>query len=99
MDIGKIIHYHRKRFNLTQQELAHQAGLGKTVIFDIEKGKASVQLDTLLKILEVLEIKISYSGPFSEDFLKTPDPKKKPRPKKSQDKKRHWLKKLLLLKR
>ena len=38
------------------------AALGKTVIFDIEKGKLSIRLDTLLKVLEVLNIKIEFQS-------------------------------------
>ena len=36
--------------------------LGKTVIFDIEKGKLSVRLDTLLKVLKVLNIKMEFQS-------------------------------------
>lgn len=37
--MASIIRGHRKKAGLTQKELADLAGLGKTVIFDIEKGK------------------------------------------------------------
>jgi HTH-type transcriptional regulator/antitoxin HipB len=47
-----ILHL-RKKTGLTQQELAQLAGVGKTVIFDLEHGKQSIQLDTLLKILKL----------------------------------------------
>ena len=70
--IAAIIHYHRKKSGLTQAELARLAGLGKTVVFDIEKGKISVRLDTLLKILEILNIKLEFQSPlmtfFKEDM-------------------------------
>lgn len=58
IDLAKTVHYYRKKSGLSQQELAKLAGVGKTVIFDIEKGKETVQLKTILKILEVLNIHI-----------------------------------------
>ena len=49
---------HRKAAGLSRVKLAELAGVGKTVIYDIEKGKESIQLDTLRKIFRVLNIKI-----------------------------------------
>jgi len=60
--IATIIRFHRKKSGLSQAELARLAGLGKTVIFDIEKGKLSIRLITLLKVLEVLNIKIEFQS-------------------------------------
>jgi transcriptional regulator with XRE-family HTH domain len=48
---------------LTQAELAKLAGVGKTVIWDIENGKESVQWDTLQKILRVLNITVEWRSP------------------------------------
>lgn len=62
-DIAKTVHDCRKRSGLSQQQLAKLAGVGKTVVFDIEKGKQSVQLDTLQKVLLVLNIKLKLVGP------------------------------------
>lgn len=56
--IAKIIIFHRKKSKLTQKQLADLAGVGKTVVFDIEKGKETVQLNSLLKVLSVLNIKL-----------------------------------------
>lgn len=58
--IAEIIRFHRKKSGLSQIKLAALAGLGKTVIFDIERGKQSVRLDTLLKVLKVLNITIEF---------------------------------------
>ena len=60
--LAAIIRFHRKKGGLSQAELGKLAGLGKTVIFDIEKGKLSVRLDTLLKVLDVLNIKIDFQS-------------------------------------
>lgn len=66
--IGEIIRFHRKKAGLTQKQLADLAGTGKTVVFDLEKGKRSVQFITLEKILHALNIKISFSGPLMDKF-------------------------------
>ena len=64
--IGDIIKHHRKKSGLTQSGLAKLAGCGKTVIFDIEHGKETVQLDTLLKICRVLNIRLLFESPIME---------------------------------
>jgi len=59
----KAITFLRKQAGLTQKQLADLAGIGKTVVFDIEKGKETVQLNSLLKIFSVLNIKLELSNP------------------------------------
>lgn len=61
--IGKIVVFHRKKSKLTQKQLADLAGVGKTVVFDIEKGKETVQLNSLLKVLYALNIKLELRSP------------------------------------
>lgn len=61
--ISQIVKFHRKKSGLTQKELADLAGVGKTVIFDIEKGKDTVQFSTLQKVLSVLNISIEFKSP------------------------------------
>jgi HTH-type transcriptional regulator/antitoxin HipB len=53
-------------------ECARLAGIGKTVLYDIEHGKASVQLDTLLKLLNTLNISLSLSSPLLMQQANTP---------------------------
>jgi y4mF family transcriptional regulator len=65
-EIAQIIHSCRKQSGLSQQGLAKLAGVGKTAVFDIEKGKETVQLNTLLKVLDVLNIQIKFKTPFEE---------------------------------
>ena len=62
-DIGSIILFHRKQSGLSQRDLADMAGVGKTVVFDLEKGKTTVRLDTLIKICRVLNIRLMLDGP------------------------------------
>jgi y4mF family transcriptional regulator len=61
--LSEVIRMHRKKSGLTQKGLADLAGVGKTVIYDIEKGKETIQLDTIKKILSVLNIKIKFESP------------------------------------
>lgn len=58
-----IVREHRKLSGLTQPQLARLAGVGKTVVYDIEHGKESIQYDTLMKILRVLNVSISFQSP------------------------------------
>lgn len=60
--IAAMVRFHRKKSGLSQAEVAKLAGLGKTVIFDIENGKLSVRLNTLLKVLNVLNIRIEFQS-------------------------------------
>ena len=66
--IGEIVRYHRKRAGLNQQELARLSGVGKTAVFDLEKGKESIQLDTLRKILQALNITVRLESPLMEAY-------------------------------
>jgi len=61
--ISKIVVFHRKKSGLTQKQLADIAGVGKTAVFDVEKGKETVRLNTLLKILSALNIKLNLQSP------------------------------------
>ena len=63
-DIAKMIRYYRKQSGLSQREFAKIAGIGKTALFDLEKGKETIQLNTLLKVLEVLNIQMKFDTPF-----------------------------------
>jgi y4mF family transcriptional regulator len=72
--IGSSIRFHRKKAGLTQAELARTAGVGKASVFDVEKGKETVQLDTLLKIFSVLNMELDIKSPLMEQFLESKDP-------------------------
>ena len=56
--LAKILKKHRKTAGLSQLQLAELAGIGKTAVFELEKGKETVQLNTLRKVLAVLNIKV-----------------------------------------
>jgi HTH-type transcriptional regulator / antitoxin HipB len=64
--ISEIVKFHRKQAGLTQKGLADLSGVGKTVIYDIEKGKETIQWDTVNKVLAVLNVKIKFESPLVE---------------------------------
>lgn len=74
MELKNIIRFHRKKAGLSQKELADLSGLGKTVIFDMEKGKETIRLSTLKSVLKVLNIKISFNSPLM-DMMETENEK------------------------
>ena len=71
--LAKCIRYHRKKGELTQAQLAQYVGVGETVIFDIEHGKVSIQLNTLLRVLSMLNIHIHFDSPLMKDFKEKND--------------------------
>lgn len=62
-EIPEFVTRHRKKSGLSQEALAKLAGVGKTAVFDIEHGKVTVQMDTLLRILDALNIEVQLSSP------------------------------------
>lgn len=62
-DIGELVRFHRKKGGLSQKKLADLAGVGKTVVFDLEKGKTTIRLDRLIKILTTLNISLRLQSP------------------------------------
>ena len=67
-NISQMIRYHRKRSGMTQGELADLAGVGKTVVFDMERGKETMQMRTLWLICRALNISIDFSSPIMEEY-------------------------------
>jgi transcriptional regulator with XRE-family HTH domain len=53
---------------LSQRALADLAGVGKTSVFDIEKGKPTVRLATLMAVLRVLNINLAMESPLMAEF-------------------------------
>ena len=61
--LGDVVRQHRRLAGLSQLALAKLASVGKTVVFDIEHDKESVQLDTLGKVLAVLNLHLELRSP------------------------------------
>jgi len=67
--LATVIREHRKIAGLSQFQLAEIAGVGKTVVFDLEKGKETIRLDTLRKILAALNIKVQLTSPIMSQII------------------------------
>ena len=67
-NVSDIVLFHRKESGLTRNQLADLAGVGKTVIYDIEKGKETIRFSTLQRVLKTLNIKIIFTSPLMEVF-------------------------------
>jgi y4mF family transcriptional regulator len=63
LNLSEAIRYTRKLSGLTQNDLALRAGVGKTLIFELEKGSTRVTLENLLKVLKVLNIELNIQLP------------------------------------
>ena len=66
--LNDIIKYHRKKAGLSQKSLADVAGIGKTVVFDIEKGKETVQFKSIINVLKALNISIELNSPLMDKY-------------------------------
>lgn len=64
--MSEMILFHRKKSGLTRNQLADLAGVGKTAIYDLEKGKETIRFSTLQKVLKALNIRIVFTSPLME---------------------------------
>ena len=53
-ELGAALRRSRKALGLTQAELALAAGVGLRFVGEVEAGKASVQLEQLLRVIDAL---------------------------------------------
>ena len=58
---GEAIRFFRKRRGLTQQQVADMAGCSLMYVSNLERGKTTAELGKALKILDVLDVEISFS--------------------------------------
>ena len=72
--IAQIIRFHRKKAGLSRNELADIADVSKTVVFDIEHGKETIQFASLMKVLTALNIQMSLNSSFMATFFQTQNP-------------------------
>ena len=60
--LGTALRSARKHLKLTQPELALAAGVGVRFIVDLEAGKPTLRLETVLRVIEALGGKITLEG-------------------------------------
>ena len=62
-ELGPLIFQYRKEHNLTISEFADKCGISNTLIKKIENGSPNLTLDSISRILDVLDMHISiYPG-------------------------------------
>lgn len=62
-DLGAAVRHARKSLGLTQEVLATAAGVGARFVVELEAGKATVQLDSVMAVLAALDITLEASSP------------------------------------
>ncbi len=60
--LGQALRAARKQLGLTQSQLALAAGCGLRFIVDLEAGKPTLRLETVLRVIEALGGELSLSG-------------------------------------
>ncbi|OAI01979.1 transcriptional regulator [Methylomonas methanica] len=60
--LGQALRSARKQFGLTQSELALAAGVGVRFIVDLEAGKPTVRLETVMRVIEALGGQVMLDG-------------------------------------
>jgi HTH-type transcriptional regulator / antitoxin HipB len=60
--LGQTILQARKQLGLTQPQLALAAGVGVRFIVDLEAGKPTLRLETILKVLHALGGTLAVEG-------------------------------------
>jgi transcriptional regulator with XRE-family HTH domain len=68
--LGLLIHYHRKRAGLTQEELAKHAQVSRYVVQDLEAGTGRTTWSKLVSVLEVLNLRLQPVGPLVGEWEK-----------------------------
>lgn len=68
--LGTALRVARKQLGLTQPRLALAAGVGVRFIVDLEAGKPTVRLDTVMRVIEALGGVINLDSlPSSEEVV------------------------------
>lgn len=69
--LASVIKFHRQKACLSRIQLAELAGVGKTVIYEIENGKETVRWATLQSVLSALNISVKFESPLMELYEKS----------------------------
>ena len=56
--IGENVRRRREELGIDQEELAHRAGLNRTMISLVENGKKLIRIDTMIKLSRGLGIQL-----------------------------------------
>lgn len=67
-ELGDALRYHRERARLSRRQLSALSGISETAIYDVEHGKETVKLQTLLPLLDTLNLSLRLDGPLMDEF-------------------------------
>ena len=83
--LGHRIRALRKRQGLSQEELAHRAGVHWTYVSAVERGQRNVSIDSIGRIAQGLQITLKHLFSSFTRRLQLPpkEPRKKPRRRRS----------------
>lgn len=62
-ELGEVVRHQRKRQKLRQQDLADQVDASHVLLRQLEKGKPTVQVGRVLRVLEELGIEVHLDVP------------------------------------
>jgi len=68
-DFGKLIRATRRNAKLTQEQLAAASGTGERFIRELEKGKATCQLEKALFVAQMLGVKFEAESPQLDESM------------------------------
>jgi y4mF family transcriptional regulator len=57
-DIGLFVKQERRKYGMTQKDLAFKAGVGLRFVRDLEQGKKSVRLDKVNDVLRMFNKRV-----------------------------------------
>jgi len=62
-ELGLAVERVRKQQHATQVQLAQMANVGVRFVRDLEDGKATVQMDKVMRVLDVLGVAMAFDLP------------------------------------
>lgn len=74
MHLARAIRLRRIERGMSQQELARRAALSRKWVVDFERGKASVELGLVMRVLSVLDLRIELGDSFMAEPRPLPPP-------------------------
>lgn len=66
--LGRAVRFHREAAGLSRRALSELAGVGTTALYDVEHGKETAQLRTVLRLLEALNVDLRLASPLMDRF-------------------------------
>jgi len=55
-EFGERVRRHRQELGVSQEELAHRAGLDRTYVSSVERGRRNVSLENICRLAAALEV-------------------------------------------